>query len=140
MPVLDINVQDAQEYSIVTENLDKEYKLTVTKAEIVDVKSRQGQQQIKCVERIEGAGDFVFPIVHYFQFPQPEDDPATVNMKKLNIKQFLEAHGIALGPQINTDEWIGKSAWALLDVQADEGFQPRNRVRQWIKPATGGTA
>jgi hypothetical protein len=107
---------------------------TEAQLRIVDAKTGTSQK---------GSGDFLMirmeivnepymkDISHVIMFPDGNQDDKSNNNRKLGMKQFRAAFDIASGG-FNTNELIGKTAWAVLNEKDDPEYGKQNRVKNWV--------
>ncbi len=125
---LDLNVNDAQEYVSVPEG---EQQLRILAAEIKS--SKQGKGDFFNVKfQIMGENPFTKDINHVMMIPTDKDDVKVANNRKLAIKRFLEAFGIAVTGRLEPETWVGSTGWAFLVEESTEEYGTQNRVRRFI--------
>lgn len=133
MSFLDIDVSDAQELQSVPEG---DYKLRFVGYDVSEEKYyvRTTLQIVGPAEKVPANAK---DVTHFLYFPKPDDDAKRTNNKKLGIKRFLTAFGIASAADLETG--IGNEAWAFLkEVEPDEGYEEQgrtNRVRSFSNKA-----
>ncbi len=72
---------------------------------------------------------------HMMMLPNGEDAEKD-NMWKLQLSHFLEACGMSLSPELDLQECIGAEIWCALDLEEDDEYGERNRVKRVLKAAS----
>ncbi len=72
-------------------------------------------------------------VYHNLFLPRNGDDKNRRNMRLGIIKRFCTSVQYEPGDGIlKTEEMVGLNGRALLGIQADEGYEPRNKVRRFL--------
>lgn len=87
----------------------------------------------------EVVGDDLAPDFNRY-FPIPTDAMKRENPKKHNraafaLKTFFEAFGLNPSDPGDEEDWKGLEAWAILDIEKDDEFGDRNRVKRFVTSA-----
>ena len=74
------------------------------------------------------------PIYHNLFKPKSSDDKQKKNIRIGQIKRFTDCIGYnSADGSVDTAELFGKTGRAVVKIKADEGYEPRNEVRKFIK-------
>lgn len=126
MSFLDMDFSDVVEPHAVEP--DKEYKIR-----IVDVREdtdKNGNPYI--MPRLEvvdepGAKDFTY----FMGLPRDDMDAKRKNAAKYRIKTFVEAFDV--DPKMDTQDWVGAEAWAILGKEENDQFGEQNFVKKFVR-------
>jgi len=144
MPVIDMSswedYSNIPELTILPEGT--EVKLRIL--EVVGGTNKNGEDFIRL--RLDVIGE---PLVKEVSYPITFPSPA--NKAKLTEKRFYYSQrewGLMLqafeihGSQLDTSDWLGKEAWAILGVQSDSTgrYSDQNVVRRWLGAGGNNTA
>lgn len=127
MSILDLNLENTPELRTVEAD---EYKVRCHDCE-VSMKEETGNKYILMrldIPKIPESKD----IVHVLMLPSSDDSEKQQIRRKNNIKEAAEAFGIDYSGGLDTDNFIGESAWALLSEETDPEYGPQNRVRRFV--------
>jgi hypothetical protein len=125
---LNLDVNDAQEYKAVAEG---EYQLRVMAAEL-KTSTKTGGEYIGLKLQIIGDDPFTKDVQHTLMIPTAKDDVKQANNRKLAIRNFMQAFDIEVTPQINVEDWVGKSGWVVLVEEHTEQYGDQNKLRRVI--------
>jgi len=97
------------------------YDLRISNAQVGEAKS-SGNPQIVVGITIEGHSEYL-PIRHYLGLPSDDDDDDMRQRKLRSIKRFCHLFDIAMDDGINTEDFLGATASALVtqDEPNDNG-------------------
>ncbi len=70
-------------------------------------------------------------VMHRIFLDKEGDSEETIDSLARNVQNFLKAFGIN-DTDINT--WIGKKAYAILEIEHSEEYGDSNRVRRFVVP------
>lgn len=126
MGILDFNLDNVPEQTVADPG---EVQLRIAKAEVKEKRDQSGFQ-ICCTLEIEGHPNAA-PIFHYLGLPAKADDERQKNNKLRRVKEFCQALGVPTDNP-NTDDWVGRSCWALIKVETSEEYGTQNRVTRFI--------
>ena len=127
MSLLDINLDDIKDLELLPEG---EYVLEIIKAEVKENSKKTGNNIMVVCKVLDQDCENVF---HYCILPAEGDDETKVNNKKRMLKAFCEAFGLDTG-SIDTDTWVGASAWCALKVDTYQD-QESNKIKRALRPA-----
>lgn len=73
-------------------------------------------------------------ITHNIMFPDGKSDDVD-SIRKVEMKEFLEAFGMDTSGEFDTDAFVGTSAYAALDQEGEEGigYGVSNIVKRWTR-------
>jgi len=129
MSLLDIKVDDAQEPKVV--EADEEYKLKVTRVTVDTDKNDEPYMMVFFEVTDDSlAKDFS----HFFRLPHEDMSEKELNRAKWNLKQFGEAFGISSFQELDEDDIVGCTGWAILGVRDSDEFGEQNFIRKFIAP------
>lgn len=107
---------------------------------IVDAKqdiNQKGDPYI--LPRFEVVGDDMAPdFTRYMAIPTNEmkaADPKRFNRAAFALRTFFEAFGLDPSSPGDPEEWKGLEAWAVLDIEKDDEFGDRNRIKRFVTSA-----
>lgn len=135
MPVADyvLDLENVQDPVILPDG--SEVELTLKKLYSADTEKGKA---VKAVLEPQDQEEEVQAVFEHFRLPTLNDEIRTQNFLRRNLKKFLEAFDInfesfyeCLGSD-DFSEFIGNSAWAILGVSADEGYDPSNNVKRYV--------
>lgn len=118
-----------------------EYQVTIVDASDY-ISNTSGKPSIRVLLDIPGEAT-ADTIYHYLPLPTPDDDEKKSIRNRARIKQFLESFGLT--KDMDYQDWVGKTAWALIQQEKGQNGEPRNAIRRFIgmagqsAMATGGS-
>jgi len=128
MALVDVNVNDAVELKVMEAG---EYQLRCMGAEVKT--SQNGNDYLNLrfeIPDATGAED----IFHIMMFPDG-GDARRDNKRKLALIAACQAMDVEYSSGINTDDFLGKSCWAILTIESDAEYGDKNRIRSFVKGA-----
>lgn len=114
MTFVAINLNDVEENAAVEEG---EYDVQVSKATLGESKS--GKPMITCNIRIVGQPTAQM-VRHFIVLPTPDLDPEQTRYRKLDLKRFCNAFGIATDGGVNVEDFQGAQATVFLAKRLDD--------------------
>lgn len=130
--IIDIgNPEDAIEPQLIEAG---DYRLEIIKAE--PMVSKAGAPMIKMLFRAHDTGlENPNIISEFFMLPTQDDDPETLNSKKLKLKRFCHCFGYSVeNGRMDLAKLDGLIGEAKLGVEpAKDGYEASNRVKSWYE-------
>jgi len=127
MSFLDVDVSDAIEPKAVPG--EEEYEVRIVSID----------------QRINKSGNpFIFPrfdiptepsakdFTKYLPLPHSDMTDKQVNNTKWGLKSFFDAFDVDPSGQIDLEDLIGKTAWAILGVSEDEEYGEQNFIKRFV--------
>jgi len=71
-------------------------------------------------------------ISHVMMLPAEGDDEKKRNSRLRAIRTFYEAFAIPTSGQVNMEDYVGNTGWAILAEEEDKDYGMQNRVRKFI--------
>ena len=109
MSFIDVKVGDVEEQGPAPEGT---YDLVISNAMVGEAKS-SGNPQIVVTINIEGHSEYM-PIRHYLGLPAEDDDQDMSDRKRRSLKRFMTLFNIPFDDGINTEDFLGATASALV--------------------------
>jgi len=131
MPTLTgINLNEYEEPTILDDGVEVEFR-------VIDAEQKSSEKAdwVQLVLQPTNT-DVTNPAIVYHNLflPRNGDDKQRRNMRLGQVKRFCDSTGyVPADGLVNTDDLHGLSGRAVLKVQADEGYEPRNQVRRFVK-------
>ena len=123
--ILDINLAERKELKTLPPG---EYELQVVGADVQDPKTDKARLSVRC----EAIGEpEVYDLYYTLWLPNSKDTEKQVNMKLNRLAKFVETLG--LNPdvsQIDLEEWIGATFYAVVTEDTLDDGTPVNRVKR----------
>lgn len=128
MGFMDTNLEDVQDLVVLEAG---EYQLRCVSAEIkISAKGNEYLNIRLDVPEVMNADD----IYHILMAPDGEDAKKD-NKRKIAIRDALAAFGVGYDALTNPEILEGLTVWAILGVEEDEEYGPKNRVKRFITGA-----
>lgn len=129
MSMLDMNLNDAQEPTVVPAG--EEYKIRILTVKVDNDKNNQ-PYMLPTFEVPDVAASKSF--TKFLRIPNESLDAKKMNSAKWQIKLFLECFGMDPGRPFNPEELTGLTGWAILGIEEDEEYGDKNYVKKFIAP------
>jgi len=127
---LDLNVDDAEEPVIIeddNEHLIEILKVTFYEADEEEETSARISVFLECPDE-----EFSKGFDHTLWIPAKGDTKKQRNASKWAIRLFKEAFALPVDSTMNFPDWVGQQTWATLGVRKSEGYDDRNKIREFI--------
>lgn len=70
----------------------------------------------------------------FIGLPHSELDEKAMVRARSNLRIFLECFGLPTSGQIDTEDMVGKTGWAILGIEETEQYGEQNYVKKFIAP------
>uniref|UniRef100_A0A6M3JVH3 Uncharacterized protein n=1 Tax=viral metagenome TaxID=1070528 RepID=A0A6M3JVH3_9ZZZZ len=132
MSFVDIDIDNVVEYKSMPA---AEYQVRILDAEVKDQKPEKGIGKFIQLKLEVVGEDEAKDIYHVMMLPTPQDDKKKANNRKLAVINLMKAMGREVTSQFDPKDWIGETAWVLLEEETDPEYGTKNRVRRFVVPA-----
>ena len=107
-----------------------EYQLRVLSCELKDSPKTGGSY---IMARFEIIGENTAKdLNHVMMLPTPQDDVKQRNNRLANIQAFVQACGFNPADDLQIDEFIGATCWAILSEKDDPEYGMQNKVKRFV--------
>lgn len=128
MGFMDTDLNEVQDIIVLEPG---EYQLRCVKAEVkVSAKGNEYLNLRLDIPEIINADD-----VYYMLMAPDGNDPKVDNKRKIALRTACEAFGVPYDAIRNPEMFEGNMVWAVLGVEDDEEYGPKNRVKRIIQGA-----
>ena len=128
LDLTDINLDDYQE--LTTVKAGEEQKLRITS--FIQGTDKRNYEYVMPFFEVEGE-----PTCKEFGDYMPLPDKANMTEKELNLSKirlvsFFTAFGIDYSKELNLEDCVGQTGWAILGMGKDQQDEPVNKVNKYI--------